>query len=286
MWIKGWFKVIVPIVSVFILFLVSPSIVFAWGPTAHLEIAQEVAGEANQAAFMAGSVMPDMALARVFDPSTERQDMFHADVYLNNMKALAVTPVQISFLHGWQTHIASDPIETAYSQERLALGAPTGADVPNAGVEALLWPPIVTSITEGVTDSIKELIGAAWLRTYPTYGWYPTPEWINGSVMVFNIYLRGIGSPNNKATALLWYSDYQFYLDESVRQSMIIEELGVFRLGDANHNGSIDMGDVTKIERIIMGLDTPTLEADADQSGAIDMGDVVTVERMILSWQR
>lgn len=54
------------------------------------------------------------------------------------------------------------------------------------------------------------------------------------------------------------------------------------RFGDANVDGTVNMGDVTKIERIILGLDTPNIDADANGNGSIDMGDVVTVERMIL----
>ena len=42
------------------------------------------------------------------------------------------------------------------------------------------------------------------------------------------------------------------------------------------------MGDVTEVERIILGLDSPTREADANEDGVINMGDVVTIERIIL----
>jgi len=54
------------------------------------------------------------------------------------------------------------------------------------------------------------------------------------------------------------------------------------RFGDANVDGSVNMGDVTKIERIILGLDIANCNADANGNNSIDMGDVVKVERMIL----
>jgi len=54
------------------------------------------------------------------------------------------------------------------------------------------------------------------------------------------------------------------------------------KYGDANSDGSINMGDVTKIERVILGLDIPSLNADANANNSIDMGDVVKVERTIL----
>ncbi len=52
--------------------------------------------------------------------------------------------------------------------------------------------------------------------------------------------------------------------------------------GDANGDGVVDMGDVTKVERIILELDSPTPGADANQDGEIDMGDVTKIERIIL----
>lgn len=55
-----------------------------------------------------------------------------------------------------------------------------------------------------------------------------------------------------------------------------------FKPGDANHNGEVDMGDVTKVERIILGLDNPVTEADANSSSVIDMGDVVAIELTIM----
>ncbi|MBA7655021.1 hypothetical protein ES703_62918 [subsurface metagenome] len=52
--------------------------------------------------------------------------------------------------------------------------------------------------------------------------------------------------------------------------------------GDANLDGVIDMSDVTKVERIILGLDDPTRWADANQDGEINMADVTKIERIIL----
>jgi len=54
------------------------------------------------------------------------------------------------------------------------------------------------------------------------------------------------------------------------------------KYGDANVDGAINMGDVTKIERVILGLDIANVNADANYNGSIDMGDVVKVERTIL----
>ncbi len=56
----------------------------------------------------------------------------------------------------------------------------------------------------------------------------------------------------------------------------------ICKRGDANGNGEVDMGDVTKVEREIFGLDLPTPGADANLNGTIDMGDVVEIERIVL----
>lgn len=52
--------------------------------------------------------------------------------------------------------------------------------------------------------------------------------------------------------------------------------------GDGNGDGFIDMGDVTRVERIILELVAPRLCADANQDGFTDMGDVTKIERIIL----
>jgi hypothetical protein len=51
--------------------------------------------------------------------------------------------------------------------------------------------------------------------------------------------------------------------------------------GDANADGVVNAGDITKVERIIMGLDAPNVNADTNQDGNINMGDVVKISRII-----
>jgi len=54
--------------------------------------------------------------------------------------------------------------------------------------------------------------------------------------------------------------------------------------GDANLDGVVNMGDVTTIERMILGLAYANVNADANVTNSIDMGDVVKVERKILGY--
>lgn len=51
--------------------------------------------------------------------------------------------------------------------------------------------------------------------------------------------------------------------------------------GDANGDGAVDTADITKVERIIVGLDGSTSGADANSDGAVNSADVTTIERRI-----
>jgi hypothetical protein len=51
--------------------------------------------------------------------------------------------------------------------------------------------------------------------------------------------------------------------------------------GDANADGVVNAADITKVERIIMGLDAPNVNADTNLDGNINMGDVVKISRII-----
>ena len=52
--------------------------------------------------------------------------------------------------------------------------------------------------------------------------------------------------------------------------------------GDANMDGAVNVLDLVKVKRIILGLDPPTCGADANQDGNIDVLDLVTIKRIIL----
>ena len=53
------------------------------------------------------------------------------------------------------------------------------------------------------------------------------------------------------------------------------------RSGDANADGVINSADITKVERIIVGLDSATSGADANGDGVINSADVTKIERTI-----
>jgi hypothetical protein len=54
------------------------------------------------------------------------------------------------------------------------------------------------------------------------------------------------------------------------------------RAGDANCDGVVNMGDVTAVERMILGYSTTSQNAVLNSEGTVDMGTVVKIERTIL----
>jgi len=70
-----------------------------------------------------------------------------------------------------------------------------------------------------------------------------------------------------------------FRVTNNVAKSLTLK---VYIPYDANGNGMVDMGDVVKIERIILGFDATNPAADANSDGKVDAGDIVKLERVIL----
>jgi len=51
--------------------------------------------------------------------------------------------------------------------------------------------------------------------------------------------------------------------------------------GDANGDGNVNALDITKVKRIVAGLDAETPGADANQDGNINALDITKVKRII-----
>jgi C1A family cysteine protease len=56
-----------------------------------------------------------------------------------------------------------------------------------------------------------------------------------------------------------------------------------YKLGDANMDGMVDAGDITKVKRIYFGLDPPTPSADANGDEMIDTGDITAIKIIYFS---
>jgi len=57
------------------------------------------------------------------------------------------------------------------------------------------------------------------------------------------------------------------------------------RVGDANCDGKVDIGDVTAVENMILGNTPITSNAIVNNDGSVDMGTVVKIERTILGYK-
>ena len=58
--------------------------------------------------------------------------------------------------------------------------------------------------------------------------------------------------------------------------------IAIYDPGDANKDGNLNSLDITKAERIIMGLDDPTPGADANADGSTDALDITKIELIII----
>jgi hypothetical protein len=54
--------------------------------------------------------------------------------------------------------------------------------------------------------------------------------------------------------------------------------------GDANGDGAVNSLDITKVKRIIIGLDPPTSGADANGDGYVNALDITRLEQIILGY--
>jgi PKD repeat protein len=58
--------------------------------------------------------------------------------------------------------------------------------------------------------------------------------------------------------------------------------IAVYRSGDANKDGEVSSLDITKVERIIIGLDDASPGADANADGHLDALDITRIEQIIM----
>jgi len=68
----------------------------------------------------------------------------------------------------------------------------------------------------------------------------------------------------------------------AVYESSLTASVYIYIPGDANEDGYIDVFDLVKVKRIILGLDPATPGADANLDGEVDVFDLVKVKRIIL----
>ncbi|MBI2860149.1 MAG: hypothetical protein HYX91_01420 [Chloroflexi bacterium] len=70
-------------------------------------------------------------------------------------------------------------------------------------------------------------------------------------------------------------------VNENITVSDVPQALQTQLAGDANGDNEVDALDITKVERIIAGLDAPSGGADANGDGKVNALDITRVERII-----
>jgi len=87
-------------------------------------------------------------------------------------------------------------------------------------------------------------------------------------------------APEGSATGLLKYSSNVYFNPADPEGSYPLDD--AVKPGDANMDNQVNMGDVTVIEKMILGLKAPNVQADVNCNSTVDMGDVVRLERTLL----
>ena len=112
-------------------------------------------------------------------------------------------------------------------------------------------------------------------------------EDLSGGESTIRVILTVTGTPNGQETIEVKPAADSIY-DKAGNAASTTTTTGAKNLnvtsvlpGDANSDGNINALDITKVERIITGLDTETPGADANQDGNINALDITKVELII-----
>jgi len=186
-----------------------PSPVYAWGPITHLEIAhmQGYPDKWADVDYQYGSLLPDFSLAcRMVDSSYPNlQSVTHTQEFVDALREVASE----DFCNGWQAHLDADKVESLYSRERIAAGAPCGADwvVDQAYAEEL-----------NRAAPWMELRHQEWIDyALDTVGCEADCPYYVRLDMIYSGYIGGY-QPNKayyQEVLNEWYSDYQEYVDRA-----------------------------------------------------------------------
>jgi len=106
---------------------------------------------------------------------------------------------------------------------------------------------------------------------------------VSGSGYLAVLYFHVIGSGGDSSTISLSNGMLANNLAEEIAATWVGDSVDITSVqpGDANGDGNVNALDITKVERIIAGLDVETPGADANQDGNINALDITKIERII-----
>jgi hypothetical protein len=150
----------------------------------------------------------------------------------------------------------------------------------------------VTAVTGGEIDGHTVTVGPGdWtyippgpdpgrIRVSAGTAGMPAPG-VNGTGYIAQIHYHVLGSHGQTSPIHLegvGMYDYQAKKIPTTTQDDTITVTTSCKPGDANMDGVVDTGDITKVKRIYFGIDTPTPCADVNGDGVIDTGDITAIK--------
>ena len=106
---------------------------------------------------------------------------------------------------------------------------------------------------------------------------------VSGSGYLAVLHFHVVGSEGGSSTISLSNGMLSNNLAEEIAATWVGDTVNVTSVlpGDANGDGNVNALDITKVERIIAGLDAQTPGADANEDGSVNALDITKVELII-----
>jgi len=141
------------------------------------------------------------------------------------------------------------------------------------------------SVTSGLIDSTTipvSALGEISSGTYRVTQNVAGTAGVSGSGYLAVLHFHVIGSEGSSSTISLSNGVLANNLAEEIAATWIGDSVDVTSVlpGDANGDGVVNALDITKVERIVGGLDAETPGADANQDGNINSLDITKTERI------
>ncbi|MBA7669352.1 hypothetical protein ES703_77482 [subsurface metagenome] len=141
----------------------------------------------------------------------------------------------------------------------------------------------VTSGLIGSTEIPVDMYNEISSGTYRVIQNVPGLSGVSGSGYLAVLHFHVIGSGGDSSTISLSDGVLSNNQAEEITATWTGDSVNVTSVlpGDANGDSAINALDITKVERIIGGVDTETPGADANQDGSVNALDITKVERII-----
>jgi hypothetical protein len=140
----------------------------------------------------------------------------------------------------------------------------------------------VTSGLIGPTTIPVDIYSEISSGTYRVIQNVPGLAGVSGSGYLAVLHFHVIGSQGDSSPISLASGMLSNNLAEEIAATWSGDSVDVTLVpGDANDDGNVNSLDITKVERVITGLDAETPGADANQDGNVNALDITKVERII-----